>query len=120
MKNPSTYLFLPTDKASNIALLNNELLYSEIESKSEGKSICQHLYILSDDEIKEGDWIIDNRPEKENGEDANLIIKAESNIEVHPLCKKIIATTNPDLWKRINNEDGSLYKQEVPSISQYT
>lgn len=56
-------------------------------------SVCnnnvQHLYILSDEEIKEGDWYLDNYN--------NSIIKANINSD-HKYyvsnCKKIIATTD--------------------------
>lgn len=46
----------------------------------------QHLYIISDDEIKEGDWKYDFK--------LNIIIKHGSYIDG---CKKIIATTDTSL-----------------------
>jgi hypothetical protein len=52
----------------------------------------QYLYILSDDEIKEGDYRLDifiNNPKP---------IKADKNYK-DSFTKKIIATTNPDLIK---------------------
>ena len=61
----------------------------------------QHLYILSDEEIKEGDWVLTkkyNNPVK-----ANKFIKSigwyYSNTLVNDICpgKKIIATTNSEL-----------------------
>lgn len=51
----------------------------------------QHLYFLTDEEIKEGDWLLDLR--------TNKIAKNINNsiICFNPSIKKIIATTNPEL-----------------------
>lgn len=53
----------------------------------------QHLYFTSDEEIKKGDWCI--------GEDEGGVNVHQCKI-VHNCkaigCKKIIATTNPELW----------------------
>ena len=54
----------------------------------------QHLYILSDEEIKEGDWYVIDEEKVfccENGE-AEIFYCNDSNN-----CKKIIGTTNPKL-----------------------
>ncbi len=55
-----------------------------------------HPYLLSDEEIKEGDWFIyDNELHQC---DSDMIIgKNNPNSALH-FSKKIIATTNPDLW----------------------
>ena len=52
----------------------------------------QHLYIISDDEIKEGDWFINLFN--------NVVVQAHNWIYVST-CKKIIATTDTSL--KINN-----------------
>src|SRR6185369_5305565 len=117
MKKKCQVVMLPTEKASIIQKWGVWLFYdiNKKLSNREPKAIFQQLYILSDEEIKEGDWILDNRPIKENDEDANLITKAEYNIDVHPLVKKIIATTNSELWidPRINQ-----IHIVIPSIPQ--
>jgi hypothetical protein len=90
---------LPTDKPSrlflkeNTLLLNNQYTLQKIFTK--GK--CQNIYITSDEEIKEGDWIINL--------EANRISKADfrkdilkSYIAKH--FKKVILSTDQDL---INN-----------------
>jgi len=61
----------------------------------------QHLYILSDDKIKEGDWFInlsfidktlDNKPYQADKNDVNI-----SLINEKKYCKKVIATTDNSL-----------------------
>ncbi|MEW2859388.1 hypothetical protein AB1A63_15220, partial [Lactiplantibacillus paraplantarum] len=59
-------------------------------------TVNQHLYILSDDEIKEGDWYhnsIDNS------------IKQASDWIYVSTCKKIIATTDTSLILSCNIND---------------
>lgn len=62
------------------------------DSEDAKEYVGQHLYILSDEEIKEGDWYLDNYN--------NSIIKANINSD-HKYyvsnCKKIIATTDSSL-----------------------
>lgn len=83
--------------------------------------VPQHIYILSDDEIKEGDWFI--------WDNDDSIQKAVSDSQAYTDCygkgsfsinmcaigkeaKKIIATTNPDLIKEgIASIDDEFIKQ---------
>lgn len=114
-------VMLPTEKASYISMyyLNqkreNKLNYYKNSEKWDG-SINQHLYILSDEEIKEGDWIYDLA--------LNRIIKQPNlnNIDYISLHKKIIATTNPELyWKHTKDQDGDIIGSTgngICSISQ--
>jgi hypothetical protein len=92
---------LPTDKPSNLTVRTktNELLYSyKLFSSKNGSDINvnQHIYITSDEEIKEGDWI----------KWGDAIYKA--NRKYIPPFKKIILTTDQDLIadgvQAINNE----------------
>jgi len=56
LKEKCQVVILPTELESNLSLMNNELYYSEIGFKNyKGfkKTFTQHLYILSNDEIKE-------------------------------------------------------------------
>ena len=85
---------LPTDKRSRltIRLKTNELMYSYKEFVNQKyKDISlnqnQHIYITSDEEIKEGDWIIWNKK----------IVKAINT--AYYSAKKIILTTDQDLIK---------------------
>ena len=86
---------LPTDKPSRLFLnkVNNKLLldgdtYSNLE-KILPSSNYQHLYITGEEEIKEGDWVIDN-----NG----LLAKVITELTWHFInSKKIILTTDQSL-----------------------
>ena len=101
----------PRDKALAIV---NPLTIDDTQ-----ESISQHLYILSDDTIKEGDWFINN-------DYGNLSVKkATSNIVVSAnihktLCRKIIATTDPKLVQYVHREDSvnNPCPQEIPQIPQ--
>lgn len=91
-------VMLPTEKASKITFLENKLMHSgnvNWQSKQhdweEGDGINQNLYILSDEEIKEGDWFLDN----EN--DIDQYFESKHNKLIHILSKKIIATTDKSL-----------------------
>lgn len=62
----------------------------------------QHLYIISDDEIKEGDWFINdlNQIKKCTSRDTEGYIDFEGGFNTKPSsCKKIIATTDSSLWR---------------------
>ena len=50
-----------------------------------------NLYIISDDEIKEGDWFYNIH--------SKIVGRAEFNFGKDELAKKIIATTNSSLWR---------------------
>ena len=66
--------------------------------------IVQHLYILSDDEIKEGDWYL---------LDDNTINKASANLRYKNHEKKIIASTDSSLkLPRPSNEFNKKYCEE--------
>lgn len=83
---------LSTDKPSR--LWKNNLLQGKLELSKEiliGSNTAQNVYITSDEEIKEGDWFIDDKykqPFKYFGEGSLLISS-----------KKIILTTDQDLIK---------------------
>jgi hypothetical protein len=85
---------LPTDKPSNltIRLKTNELMYSYkefVNQKCEGVSLNQnqHIYITSDEVIKQGDWCIYH-----SGEVIQYLVKLNTDN-----LKKIILTTDQEL-----------------------
>jgi len=91
MKKPAQVVMLPTNEkagAVDILIHSNKL---SIESPNFHHYNPQHLYILSDEEIKEGDWYYDPYNKQ--------IIKSPYNH--FPLefgeCKKIIATTDKSI-----------------------
>jgi hypothetical protein len=87
---------LPTDKSSRLTIMEGKLLLSNSvswESKSidweYGDGINQHIYITSDDEIKEGDWIY-------NEEREPSVIQCIGKGSLRG-WRKIILTTDQDL-----------------------
>jgi N-acetylmuramoyl-L-alanine amidase len=102
-------VMLPTDKSSKLVLNNKKELWfnTDISCKS-GLAHPQHLYILSNDEIKEGDWfhldMSDNRPNPDEihqmGNDNKSKtggINFSNNSAWSKCCKKVIATTDSSL-----------------------
>lgn len=92
-------VMLPTNEKANIVLHKdkNTLEYILNQSSVIGETqyfSCQHLYILSDEEIKVGDWVYDVCDGIVNVEHEYQL----SNIMVFKKdCKKIIATTDKSL-----------------------
>jgi hypothetical protein len=119
-------VMLPTEKATNIGKYQDtgNLVYNNNNDIPRGD--FQHLYFLSDDEIKEGDWFLYynkyNQIEgiarfiKEEGEN-NTLVEKYSKITGFSKCyigilgckkHKIIATTDTSLgnyiWKQTNKK----------------
>jgi|LakMenE18May11ns_1017448.scaffolds.fasta_scaffold9627380_1 hypothetical protein len=76
---------IPTDKPSRLSILNSGKLNFGAEAMSSSNSKLQHIYITSDEEIKEDDWMIWN----------NRVVQAIDT--VYYSGKKIILTTDQDL-----------------------
>ena len=90
MKNIHT---LPTDKLSRLYLEDEVFILSEYDYPNVDYAQNQHLYITSDEGIKDGDWSLDID---------NEIVKYDENkynMLFHNICKKIILTTDQDLIK---------------------
>jgi len=87
---------LPTDKPSRLCIDNscNELNYSDIEGYSSKHITNQHIYITSDEEIKEGDWFycFQNNNVLKCFKKEGLLLNG-----YHTIYKKIILTTDQDL-----------------------
>jgi hypothetical protein len=92
---------IPTDKPSRLRFFCGRLeLMRLVPKKSD--IIFQHIYISSDEEIKEGDWIILDNSIKELPEYQGLhVIQIVDNTSLKSAialnCKKIILTTDQDL-----------------------
>jgi len=91
-------IMLPTDKAtrgSNIFKTNNGFRYQTVLedanikefSKSFNSWIPQHLYFITEEVIKEGDWFLHNKIIKQCKNNSKTANKLKS-------CKKIVATTD--------------------------
>lgn len=115
MKKKCNVVMIATDKTESYLYTNPKgILFHNIRNTVKRDSICnpQHLYILSDDEIKEGDWFM-----------SMFLSYPLHNIQGgHPDypdasgCKKIIATTDHNLTKNISRPLG--VTQSLPSIPQ--
>lgn len=89
-------------KKSEICLANNKLCKVDKSTYELSHIKTQHLYIISDDEIKEGDWIVKLSD--------NVIIKANSQSDYrHYIYKKIIAATDSSLLNPNINIKSPLY-----------
>lgn len=116
-------VMLATDKQAPIFRIGNwdklydssEILYTNLSDFQDDESY-QHLYITSDEEIKEGDWIFDNYAK------INLVYQVRKcDLDSsHNRCdnwEKIIATTDTLLIKGENVGDNSWYNP-MPTLSQ--
>ena len=97
---------IATDKTSKLQLNVNTkklILFDNIQSNNESVHLTtQHIYITSDEEIKEGDWCINlNSPykHKELCRIDNQLELERYAVKIGNNCKKIILTTDPDLIK---------------------
>jgi hypothetical protein len=93
LKKKCKVLMLPTDNKSNLVLgLKTHNLYSitpkERNVLGDNSIQFQHLYIISDDEVKEGDWYIVNNIRLTNE------IRQSNGNKSGDQYQKIIATTN--------------------------
>ena len=86
----------------------DKLFYSINIDQEQNHFIAQHIYITSDEEIKEGDWVYNNKENivEQITSKTQLIFVLEENKE-NQTFKKIILTTNQDLIK-----DGVKWQQE--------
>lgn len=93
MKKKHKIVMLPTTEVAHLQLSKTNLIYYSIERVS-NLFKPQHLYIISSELIKEGDWYIMDLSKVmkcENGESEVDYCNDNSN------CKKIIVTTNKSL-----------------------
>lgn len=85
---------IPTDKSSRLWIntINGELVLD----KEPNELHAQHIYITSDEEIKEGDWYLNTL---KNTIDKCEGIISQKNVNLSDWLKKIILTTDQDLIK---------------------
>lgn len=109
MKKELPYIFLPTEKASNIYLQNGKMCYDETIVERIKDCNDHFLYIISDEEIKEGDWFY-------NTTDGAILNKP--SLMKMPSVRKIIATTNPELLGHYFSSDPQVAFNTPNKISQ--
>lgn len=109
LKEKAQVIMLPTENESKIIEINNNLDLYEFDVKQiTGRSYtAQHLYILSDEEIKKGDWYIDSV--LTNDIKVKKCIKEYRSLLDSEYCKKIIATTDASLTYKIPS--GEIYPE---------
>ncbi len=123
-------VMLPTEKASNLFLLSHQVngksLHYDIKNLCKKRTsgdlsyndeLPQHLYIISNSEIKEGDWYLSKAFKREpiqhtkNGAEANLRYKI--NVD------KIVATTDINLhWSGIPSLPESFLKAYIKAYNE--
>lgn len=120
---------LPTYGKSEIYLLHEKLnfsLHGEI-SQNDGDKEPQHLYIVSDEDSNEGDWIIDTRLLQfgkiervlKTRRAENAITTEKGKVLYADQFKKIIASTDPQLTLCTNSDHEEICTcSKLPQISQ--
>ena len=92
---------LQSEKGSKIFLCNNDYLQFDEQSGTNYVRSCidfKHLYFTTDEEIKEGDWFIFGDILRQ-AKTIDSVLFDTKGYEYKPTsCKKIAATTNPELW----------------------
>ena len=125
MKKEHQIIMLPSDKQQEnvLCVAHKQLFFSEGLVSPGGDIMPQHLYILSDEDIKKGDWFINLGS---GGHPGVAIYRANSenskaiNEFKYPEIKKIIATTDAELhYNKIVEEDMHMYKESLPHIPQH-
>ncbi|PCI96646.1 MAG: hypothetical protein COB15_09670 [Flavobacteriales bacterium] len=109
-------VMLSTEKESNIWKRGGKLEYNSSASK---KINPQHLYITSDDEIKEGDWFINvHYLDKRAPEASGRYAMNKNAVFLNP--KKVVATTDSDLTMDtpIDDRVDVLYDNKLPQIPE--
>jgi hypothetical protein len=86
---------LPTEKAKLVRFKSGNWFYSKDFLEANSELQPHHLYFTSDEEIKEGDWVIS--PDE-------LIYQAKGQSSNDGYFRKIVATTNPGLRYDANRE----------------
>jgi hypothetical protein len=128
-------VMLPTDKSSKLYLFKNLLEYdSSCIHTAIGDITKQHLYITSNEVIKEGNWILSDERDNIFQNEGKPIWKLEQVEKItnewlfvfgrpheglNPdWCKKVIATTDSSLNEKIEMlGTGSTYIFNLPNIS---
>lgn len=89
-KKTKVVMLTTNEKASSLSVLNSGKLNYGAEAMSSINTKLQHLYFLSDEEIKEGDWCVDKH---------KVVFKQETDkiFSEFTGSKKIIATTDKSL-----------------------
>lgn len=118
MRKKCWVFLIPTKNASKISLDvgNRKLFLGDDVTCLNDLYINQHLYITSDDEIKEGDWCVDMMPDDE-GIIRDVIYQHKKGLQYLDTStkRKIIATTDRSLVTKIFSH----FSQDLMKVSVY-
>jgi len=131
MKKTFKIVMLPSEKASDITLspLKTKLRFKDEHKLNSDK--YQHLYIISDKEIKEGDWyihynsftkdyIIFKSNDEFNSSNNPNVIDTRPNIHTY-WNKKLIASTDKSLqirFEKLSQFHGEHIAKDLPQIPE--
>lgn len=133
MKKLAQVVMLPTNEKAKIGdIVMSKFDDIHILTKNDGKEYAktvtsQHLYILSDEEIKEGDWFVMNgciiRQCKSTNKEQHTIptvVDTIGGIHHVSVCEKIIATTDRSLGLVVDQNGCPMqaYSKFLPQPSQ--
>ena len=119
MKKKAKVHRLPTDRAEKcVTIAHKQMMLSPGLVTSGGDIQAYHLYILSDEEIKEGDKLYSNGDIFEaTKEIVDKIMPDGYVLGMYP--KKMIATTDTEMHiNKIVEEDMHMYKESLPQIPE--
>ena len=100
-----------------LVILSDEELLNTFNNSIDKTLSLQDLYIISNDEIKEGDWVVyENKMIYQNnyGEISSVIGDEDS---IRKYCKKIIATTDESLYYKDSSKNPKQYMGSYISMT---
>tara|TARA_R110000751_G_C13631277_1_gene465855 strand:- start:70 stop:765 length:696 start_codon:yes stop_codon:yes gene_type:complete len=132
MKKEEQVVILPTDKAENCLIRNNQNSIIFFTKELLTKSYCSkqlyipfHLYITTDEDFMSGEWVLFSDVVMiAKSFDDRVVYDGEGNSFMKYDCKKIIATTDPKLRSDsliedpARPEDNLLIRKGIPQIPQ--
>lgn len=118
-------IMLPAKKSKLYISSNKKLYlaYKDYNGKELSGCTLHHLYTISDDEIKEGDWCIEGNKHpnlfqvKEFNSVTGIVREINGKPYILDACRKIIATTDTSLKEIIKNHNDfdSVFSYPQPS-----
>jgi hypothetical protein len=102
------WVMLPTKDITHIDLVDKLYYVSDLRYIDKKEPNCQHLYLISDDKIRENDWYFDSLQ--------NTIRFGCNNCAPKGYKKKIIATTDPNMGK--TSAGGAINALQLPQIQK--
>lgn len=119
MKKTFKVVMLPTEKASRLWLRGSDnklILENNLQHNSTTVKGCQHLYIISDDEIKEGDWFYNPATKEVLFASKDMLSWNSDTTQEHKGWKKIVATTDIMLGRESNPKSSFYLEGGLPQL----